>query len=245
MRVQRAVVVVAGMTIGGASCAVTALLAGGDPMLVVEIVAGTVGALWAALTLREIWAARTLGRRLASESADAIVGGVRCRILGNGSREAVVVGALVPTIYVGTSLLAVLDGDERRGVLLHEEHHRRTRAPLRAAALDAWLRLAGHPRILERFLKERLADLEVSADAYAMAAGATPGALASALLKGQPAASPGTAFADASERRIGALLDAARGVAPRRRPPPLEWLPQAIVGVTVLSCHLGIAVGVS
>lgn len=245
MRVGRAAAVVASVTLALAWCAVSGLLAGGDPMLVVEIAASMLVALWAAFTLREVWAARALGRRFARESTDAIVGGVRCRVVGHGSHEAIVVGSLTPIIYVGAGLLALLDEDERRGVLLHEEYHRRTRAPLRAAALDAWLRLARRPRILERLLHERIADLEVSADAYAMAAGATPAALASALLKGQPGSVAGASFADASERRIGALLDAARGTPPGRRRPPLEWLPLAFVGIGVLACHVGIVVGLS
>lgn len=245
MRVGRVAVILASGTLALGWCAVSGLLAGGDPMLVVEIAASVLVALWAAFTLREVWAGRALGRRFARDSTDATVGGVRCRIVGRGSQEAIVVGALAPTIYVGAGLLARLDEDERRGVLLHEEHHRRTRAPLRAAALDAWLRLARRPRTLERLLHERIADLEVSADAYAIAAGAAPAALASALLKGQPEAVGGARFAGQSERRIGALLDAARGAPPRRQRPPLEWLPLAFVGVAAVSCHLGLAVGLA
>lgn len=245
MRVGRAAIVGASTVLPLAWCAISGSLSDGDPMLVVEIGLSVFLILWATFTLREVWTARTLGRRFASQSANAVVSGVRCRVLGGGSHEAIVVGALAPTIYIGAGLLAVLDEEERRGVLLHEEYHRRTRAPLRAAALDAWLRLARRPRILERLLSERIADLEVSADAFAMAAGATPGALASALLKGQTGAAAGASFAGASERRIGALLDAARGSPPRRRRPPLEWLPLAFVGVAVLGCHLGIAVGLS
>lgn len=245
MRVGRAAVAGASTVLALAWCAMSGLLSGGDPMLVVEIAASAFLIVWATFILREVWSARTLGRRFASQSTDAIVGGVPCRVLGGMSHEAIVIGALAPIIYVGAGLLAVLDEEERRGVLLHEEYHRRTRAPLRAAALEAWLRLARRPRILERLLSERIADLEVGADAFAMAAGATPSALASALLKGQAGPAPGASFAGASERRIGALLDAARGSPPRRRRPPLEWLPLAFVGVAVLGCHLGIVAGLS
>ncbi len=245
MRAGRAAIVIGSAAVALAWCAISGSLAGGDPMLVVEFAASGLVLLWAAFTVREVWAGRALSRRFARDSTDAIVGGVRCRVLGAGSHEAIVVGALAPTIYVGAGLLAMLDEEERRGVLLHEEYHRRTRAPLRAAALDAWLTLARRPRILERLLNERLADLEVSADAYAMAGGATPSALASALLKGQPGAAIGAAFADASERRISAILDAARGRPPGRRRPPLEWLPLATVGVAILGCHVGIVAGLS
>jgi len=214
-------------------------------MLVVELGAGGLLSLWAGLLLREVRTARSLGRRLSANSADAVIAGVHCRIVRQGAHEAFVIGALEPTIYVGAGFLAMLDPAERRGVLLHEEHHRRTHAPLRAAALESWLRLVRPVTVLERVLTERIADLEVSADAYAMAAGTSPDVLASALLKGRSAALAGTGYSDASEQRISALIDVADGRPAARGRLPLEWLPLAIVTVAVAACHIGLLIGLS
>ena len=184
MIASRAGVIGASTAIALSWCAVIGWIAGDDPMLLLELGAVGVLALWAILLLREVWRARSLGRRLSASSADAVIAGVHCRVVREEAHEAFVMGSWEPTIYVGAGFLAMLDPAERRGVLLHEEHHRRTRAPLRAAALDAWLRLARPVRVLERALIERVADLEVSADAFAIAAGTSPDVLASALLKG-------------------------------------------------------------
>lgn len=210
-------------------------------MLLVEAVAAALIGHWAALLAREIWTARSISRELRAASRADSVSGVMCRVVGDGSHEAVVIGALSPTIYVGAAYLACLDDDERRGVLLHEEHHRRTRAPLRAAALASWISLARPIRRVERALSERVADLEVKADAFAMAAGTSPAVLASALLKGRSPAATGTAYVNASDRRISALLGAARGEPHRAGALPLEWLPLGIISVTLAACHAGLA----
>ena len=245
MGASRAAFIGASTAVALGWCAVVGLIAGDDPMLLLELGAGALVVLWAGFMLREIWIARSLGRQLRASSSEAVIAGVGCRIVRHHAQEAFVVGALAPTIYVGASFLAALDGDERRGVLLHEEHHRRTRAPLRAAALHAWMRLASPIRALERALAERVADLEVSADAFAIAAGTSPDVLASALLKGQPETLAGTGYSRASEQRIVALLVAARGEPAAKGRLPLEWLPLAIVSVAVAACHVGLVLGVS
>ena len=214
-------------------------------MLLVELGVGGLVALWGSLVLREVWKARSLGRRLSAHSADAMIAGVHCRIVRQEAHEAFVMGAWAPTIYIGAGYLAILDPAERRGVLLHEEHHRRTRAPLRAAALDSWLQLARPVRVLERALTERIADLEVSADAFAMAAGTSPDVLASALLKGQSGALAGTGYSHASEQRISALIGAAHGRPPAQGRLPLEWLPLAIVTAALAACHIGLVLGLA
>jgi Zn-dependent protease with chaperone function len=245
MSASRAAVIGAGSASALSWCALVGPIAGADPTLLIEFGAGGVVAIWAGLLWREVWKARSLARRLSLESADAVIAGVHCRVVGHEAHEAFVMGAWQPTIYVGAGFLAILDPAERRGVLLHEEHHRRTRAPLRAAALDSWLRLVRPVRVLERVLTERIVDLEVSADAFAMAAGTPPDVLASALLKGQPGALAGTGYSQASERRISALIWAARGRPPAKGRLPLEWLPLPIVTVAVAACHIGLVVGLS
>lgn len=245
MGASRAAVIGASTVIAVGWCAVVGSIAGNDPMLLIELGAGALVVLWASFILREVWIARSLGRRLRASSSPAVIAGVGCRVISDDAQEAFVIGAVAPTIYVGAGFLSALDGAERRGVLLHEEHHRRTRAPLRAAALDAWLKLAGPVRALERLMAERVADLEVRADAYAMAAGTAPDVLASALLKAHSGAPAGTGYSQASEQRIVALLVAARGEPPARGRLPFEWLPLAIVTVAAAACHVGLAFGVS
>lgn len=225
-------------------CAGAALMTGQDPMAVAELAVLVIVAAWAALTLREIRTGHALGRALRAASGEAAVAGLPCRLIEAGPRDAFVVGALSPTIYVGSGYVESLDEDELRAVMLHEEHHRRTRAPLRAAALESWRRLARPSRSLHGFVTARLAELEVAADAFAMDRGADPGALASALLKSERASSPAAAFSGAADLRIAALVGAARGETPRATRLPIEWLPLPVIGAALVACHLGIVLGV-
>jgi Zn-dependent protease with chaperone function len=135
--------------------------------------------------------------------------------------------------------MANLDTDELRAVLLHEEHHRRTLAPLRALALEAWLTLAGRAAPARAALLNRLTDLEVEADAAALRWGADPSALASALLKTDVSLAAGASFAAASAERLRTLVALADG-AERVDDPrlPYEWLPVAAVAVVALACHV-------
>ena len=149
-------------------------------------------------------------------------------------------GILRPTVYLGDASIDVLESDELAAVLHHEDHHRRTLAPLRAAALEAWLRIVGRSAAARGLLSARLAQLEEAADAYAMQRGVHPGAIAAALLKVDPQRSSGTAFSGAGDRRIQALIDAAAGrPAARTTPLPYEWLPLVIVIAVTVGCHLG------
>lgn len=241
----RSVLVLAAATTALAWCAGAALVTGQDPMAAAELAALGIVSAWAVLTLREVRAGQALGRALAAASDEAVVAGLRCRLIEAGPREAFVVGAVSPTIYVGAAYIAALDEEELRAVMLHEEHHRRTRAPLRAAALDAWRCLARPSRSVQGILTRHLADLEVAADAFAMGRGAAPGALASALLKSERGSSRAAAFSGAADLRIAALLGAARGDPPAAARLPIEWLPLAVVGVAILACHVGIGIGIA
>jgi len=128
-----------------------------------------------------------------------------------------------------------------RAVVLHEDHHRRTRAPVRAAALGAWLRLLGRSNHVQRVLVDRLSDLEALADADAIGRGSSPRSLARALLKGGDASPRPVSFAYGAERRVEQLLDRAAGVpveAVGRL--PYEWLPVVLLSVATLACHAGL-----
>ncbi|MBF8298539.1 MAG: putative family unassigned peptidase, partial [candidate division NC10 bacterium] len=142
---------------------------------------------------------------------DMTLFGVPCRVSPELGTDALVIGLLRPRVFVGASLLAALADDELEAVVYHEDHHRRTRAPLRAAALGAWLRLLGRSESVRSTVLDRLTDLETLADADAIRRGSSPQSLARALLKGDLSLQP-VAFSYAADRRVERLLDRAAGI---------------------------------
>ena len=227
----------------GLVCVAGVLLPGRDPTVVLEVVVGGVSAAWALVGLRNLIRARRLATALDAHATEAAIGGVTCRIVPGGGRHAFVLGVLRPRIYVGDRLPAEFDPDELRAVLFHEDHHRRTRAPLRAAALEAWLAIFGRVARVRLAIQTRLGDLEALADRHAVANGVSPASLASALVKADPSPGRGaSSFASASERRLRHLLALADGSRERVETLPLaapyEWLPLA-AGITALvACHV-------
>ena len=221
-------------------CLTVDRLAGGDPMLAVELAGGVLVAAWAGVAARNIRLGHLLAGELAIRSRPAIVQGIRCNVISGGGRQAFVLGAVRPRIWIGDGLLAALDPGELRAVLLHEDHHRRTLAPLRTAALEAWLTLFGWSRHVRSLVTDRLVDLEELADADALEQGVSPATLASALLKGEPSRARAAAgFSRAADRRIVTLLELAAGrPSAGSRELPYEWLPFAIVAAVALGCHL-------
>jgi hypothetical protein len=212
---------------------------GDDPILAVELFGGAVLATWISVGLRKIVIGRRLARVLDSRSVRDSPGGVPCRIVQGGGRRAFVVGTIRPQIYIGDELFEALDADELHAVLLHEEHHRRTLAPLRATALEAWLTLIGRAASARIVLLDRLMDLEIGADADALRRGADPSALASALLKADPSFALGISFATASTQRLRTLVALGNGAEPIDNARlPYEWLPMAAVAVVALACQL-------
>ncbi len=221
-------------------CIAFSAIVGGDPMMALEIGGTAVAGLWAALVVRELFRLRRLSRALAIDAQETSLFGVPFRITPALGADAIVVGSIRPWIYVGVELLASLSEDEVRAVVLHEDHHRRTRAPIRAAALGAWLRLLGRSQRVRDVLVGRLTDLETLADADAIRRGSSPRSLARALLKGDASLQP-VSFAYAGERRVEQLLDRAAGVpveAAGRL--PYEWLPVILLTVATLGCHAGL-----
>lgn len=210
-----------------------------DPMLVIEISAAGLLAVWTILLARDLWRASSLRRRLDLESSADTIDGVELRVIRGGAVEAFVLGVLRPTVYVGDASLNVLAADELAAVVHHEDHHRRTRAPLRAAAVEAWLRIVGRSTGARRLLSARLAELEASADAHAMRRGVDPASIAAALVKIDRVHAASPAFSGAADHRIQALLDAADGrPATRITPLPYEWLPLVMAAAVTVGCHL-------
>lgn len=221
-------------------CVALGAIVGGDPMLALEIGGGALALLWAALVVGELVRSHRLARALGASAQDTALFGVPIRVTAALGLDAIVTGSIRPRIYVGSAMLGALTGEEIRAVLLHEDHHRRTHAPIRAAALDAWLRLFGRSTKIRGMLLDRLADLESLADADAMRRGSSAQSLARALLKGDTSLQP-VSFAYAAERRVERLLDHADGIpteAPRRL--PYEWLPVVVLAVATVGCHAGL-----
>lgn len=209
-------------------------------MLAIELAGGALVVLWAALVARDLAVSHRLAKALSALANDMTLFGVTCRVSPELGTDALVVGPFRPRVFVGASLLAALSEDELEAVVYHEDHHRRTRAPLRAAALGAWLRLLGRSNRVRDVILDRLADLETLADADAIRRGTSPGSLARALLKGDASLQP-VAFSYAVERRIDRLLERAAGVpvdASCRL--PYEWLPIALLGLATIGCHIGL-----
>ena len=219
--------------------ALTAVI-GGDPMLAMEIAGTVLLAIWAGLVALELMRSQRVSRGLARNARETVMFGVLVRMTPTLNSDAIVVGTIRPVIYVGTNLVTKLSDDELRAVVLHEDHHRRTRAPLRAAALGGWLRLLGRSTRVRSALLDRLADLEALADADAIRRGSSPSAIARALLKGQMSLHP-VSFAYGAERRVERLLDRASGAhgeAVGRL--PYEWLPVMLLTVATFGCHAGL-----
>lgn len=221
-------------------CVALGTVLGGDPMLAVEVAGAALVTLWAAFIALELVRSQRLSWALARGAHETSMFGVRVRITPELQTDAIVVGAMRPVIYVGADLLAALSEDEMRAVVHHEDHHRRTRAPIRAAALGAWLRLLGRSDRVRCALLDRLSDLETLADADAIQRGSSPRSLARALLKGEATLQP-VSFAYAAERRVEQLLDRAAGVPMESGGRlPYEWLPVVLLTVATLGCHAGL-----
>lgn len=219
------------------SCLMLGALVGGDPTLAIELAGGVLVGLWIAVLGRDIVASHRLASTLSVDAQDMALFGVPCRVTPALGTDALVVGSIRPRVFVGAPLLAALSGDELEAVMYHEDHHRRTRAPLRAAALGAWLRLLGRSESVRCVVFDRLTELETLADTDAIRRGSSPRSLARALVKGDAAVQP-VSFSYAADRRVERLLDRAAGVpvdAGGRL--PYEWLPVALVALATLGCH--------
>lgn len=223
-----------------AGCALIASATGTDPMLAVELAALALMAAWLVLLGHGVRRALADAERLSDASRPIGLAGADVRLLDASQPAAFVSGVLRPQIYLSRSLIDSLDAAELRGVLLHEQHHRRTHAPLRALALESWQRLLGWLPPARRALAARLASLEIEADAAAVARGTAPATLASALLKCEAdLRGASTAFAAASEIRIGELVAWGRQQrVDRHLSIPVEWVAPVTGALALWACHL-------
>lgn len=154
-------------------------------------------------TVREL----AFERRLAAVSSPGDVGGFSVRWVE--ADAPFVAGLLWPAIYWPVDFAEGLTARERSSVLLHEEHHRRHRAPRRLLLLGVLQSTVPVPGI-RAYVEWRRAQLEIDADQAALDAGATRSSLASALLKLSraflAAPSSSAAFTAAADHRIRSLL---------------------------------------
>ena len=233
----RVALVPVAVTVG---CAIIASVTGSDPMLAAELVALTVTATWLVHVSRGARQALTEAARLSAESQRLNVAGAEVRLLDTTTLAAFVSGLFRPQIYLTPALIEILDRDELRGVLLHEQHHRRTLAPLRGLALESWQRALGWLPPARQALASRLAALEIEADAAAVARGVEPATLASALVKcGVSRPVSASAFSAASEIRIDELIAWGRGRrVDRHLSIPVEWAAPASAMLALWVCHL-------
>ncbi|NJD28775.1 MAG: hypothetical protein FIA92_10825 [Chloroflexi bacterium] len=199
-------------------------------------------AIWAGIVTVRLVRTERMRRALRAASEPALLSGVACRVIPSSSAGAFAIGFPRPEIYVGEALAARLDTAELRGVMLHEEHHRQTAAPLRAVAIEAWLALTSRIPVLRGALEMRLTMLEAQADRFALRHGVTPATLARALLK-MPAATGGTGFGGMAATRIASLRAAAGAESRDRRDLPWEWAPVAAAFYILGTCTLVTFIG--
>jgi beta-lactamase regulating signal transducer with metallopeptidase domain len=218
------------------ACAAAARILGGDPMLGAELGLAALLAAWASALVARARPALAGQRELERSARPLRLHDHDVRLISALRTEAFVAGPFRPAIYVTRSLLDVLDASELQAVVLHEEHHRRQRDPLRSLALVSWGRFLGWLPGAERWIDRRLAHLEIAADQYALDNGASRAAMASALLKCDPSAPVAamgfTAAADIRLRRLVSDSTAAEASA------PMEWLGPLTLTCALVACHL-------
>lgn len=220
------------------ACLAARLIVTGDPLLPLEIAGAAVLAAWLLEILAAAYRGHRLERSIGAISRQSVVAGVPCRVMRDGGCSAFVLGTLRPRIYLGAGLLTTLDIEELRAVVLHEEHHRRTRAPLRSAALGAWRRLASSSSRVRDALDARVTQLECDADRFALRHGVSRGAIAGALLKTGPSAM-GLGFAAQAQARVDHLLDPdIHRRLDRAHDMPYEWAPVVVALAITVVCHV-------
>lgn len=232
---RQGIVLLLAFLLGAAWCVVVGPL-NGDPILAFEVASLSVVGVWGVIVASNLAHGHRLSRALDALSEGRNYDGVKVRVVDGAGRMAVVLGTIRPKIYVGDELLEVLADDERAAVLLHEDHHRSIRAPLRAAALEAWMSIVGRYGSARRILLDRLGDLEAMADGHAIAKGCSRSALAAALVKTEPGLVGLSARSYDTERRIRALLNRDQPLVMGQRL-PYEWLPIAAMFVVAAACH--------
>ena len=218
------------------ACAAAARTLGGDPMLGAELGLAALIVAWASVLVARARPALAGQRELERSARRLRLHDHDVRLIGGRRTEAFVAGPLRPAIFVTAPLLEVLDASELHAVVLHEEHHRRQRDPLRSLALTSWGRLFGWLPAADRWIDRRLAHLEIAADRYALRNGASRAAMASALLKCDRSSSVAAmGFSTAADMRLRGLVS---GTVTDEASAPMEWLGPATLAFAVVACHL-------
>lgn len=201
--------------------------------------AAGIGLVWLACLALELGRAARARHALDRMSFSATIANVTCRVLP-GDGGAFALGGLRPSIYVGANAVNRLGRDELTAVMLHEEHHRRTFAPLRSAAIAAWLRMFRWVPFAAASSENRLAQIEVRADNWALAHGVGAGAIARAILKCPPGAPvPAlTSMSGGGEVRVRWLTAASNGSLRSFTALPMELAPIAFVVLPLIACYL-------
>ncbi len=223
------------LTMAGAAlgCFLVSIATRADPLFAFEAAGSLVVGLWGAVALALVRRSTAFARAVSVTSREDHVAGVACRVIQDPGRRAFAAGSVRPSVYVTTGAIDTLTEGELRAVLLHEVHHARTHAPLRATFVEAWLALVRPVPLLHRSLIARLAAIETAADSYALEAGATRRQLASALLKFD-SSSPGANFSGHADARVATLLS---GQSPDSSTAPLEWIPLLLVLALAAGCR--------
>lgn len=214
---------------------VCSLPGGSGLALALEVVLLGVASSWIVRFLAGAVATYRLSRSLRCRWVPASIQGIECRVIADPTVQAFALGLLRPRVYITGRMTHALDPDGQRAVLLHEDHHRHTRAPLRALAIDSFADTVGRIPAIRDALERRLARLEEDADRHALGQGAHRSALARALIA-IDAADSGTAFAGYAGSRIKALLDPAGMTVSRTGSLPIEWLGMGVILVTAAFC---------
>lgn len=223
-----------------ASCLLLDALLDGHYLLT-ELAIGFIGIAWLSLVARDVLRGRVREAELARRSSARIWRHIAWYEAPDLECDALVVGVLRPRIYVGSEFVERLSEAELEAVLFHEDHHRRTRAPLRAAGLAAWLVLFGRVGIVRRILVERLAGLEVAADRHAIRLGSSAPTVARALLKSDHNGLTRAAYSNAADLRVEHLIGIAASQPVRGSPLimrlPHEWTPIPTLILAAAGCQ--------
>lgn len=188
--------------------ACAAAQAGSRGMVLLGLVMGSiVGVLAiASITIHAVLHHR-VARRLGRQARSMVLAGHPVGLVP-GIGVAVVAGIRRPRTYCSSDLVARLDTEEIRAVLLHERHHELTHAPSRLVVLSALAPFVGRTGSGSRWLERQRARIEIAADRHAISNGTTRATLARAILKLRE--TPGqlslAGFATAGDLRLRALI---------------------------------------
>jgi Zn-dependent protease with chaperone function len=159
-----------------------------------------------------------LAGRLGRAARPAVIEG-RPVGLVPGQRVALVAGLRRPRTFLSSDVVDSLSLAELAAVVAHERHHQLRRAPVTLVALHGATAVLGWARPVARWAERVRAQIEIDADAHALAHGSSRRAIAQAIVKlSDPPISTGIAgFGSAVDIRLRALLHEEAPLAPTWR----------------------------